>query len=92
MKSTNNLPSKVTVTQEHIANGSKSDCGHCPVALALLEATGADRVFVGYGAINTHNGDKVTCFMWPRSVTRFVDKFDEGRPVKPFTFKLRPRI
>ena len=78
----------VNVTQEHIHNGIRMKCRHCPVALALNEqhplpneewwGTNGREVFCGLEAE----------YRLPIAAWQFVDAFDSGRNVKPFTFTL----
>jgi hypothetical protein len=76
----------VSVTKAHIKAGQQFDCQECPIALALLDATGAS-----YVAVSTHELE--VGFMGrqnkvPRSCYRFIRKFDRGEKVKPFNFRL----
>ena len=79
---------RIEVTQADIRRGRRfSECG-CPVARATRRATKWRKpVFVGDGEIAV--GDQA--WGMPRAVSRFVSAFDEGEPVKPFTFTLRDR-
>lgn len=80
----------VEVTQEDIDNGSPANAGHCPIALAVKRATGARDVVVSVersGEIYVHN-DKTTVYRHTKASGKFVTKFDEDKPVKPFKFRL----
>lgn len=82
---------KVSVTQDHIDRGIGSDCGKCPVALAL-EGCGMERVKI------MDEADEVSFFypklnktvrlLVPGKVYDFVVEFDCGQPVFPFEFEL----
>lgn len=65
----------VKVTAKHIARGKKKNDVSCPVALALRDA-GFPR-----GELRDTYVDR-----FPRSIERFMDKFDRGQSVKPFNF------
>ena len=88
---------KITVTQEDINEGSPQDPGSCPVALACireLKLGKTDDIEVVENAVavgrSTANGDWVTkTYKPPVKVTKFIEAFDKGKPVKPFTFTLR---
>lgn len=82
----------ISVTQKDIDTGIRISCINCPVATALTRDTGSlCEVF------QTHPNQD--CELWchrpgipikaisaPRSVNRFVKRFDRGLPVKPFRF------
>ena len=88
---------KINVTQKHIQKGRKSDCGQCPIALAILDTFGDRITNVNVGdnrVINFEekvlNGDMnyLTC-QASKKINSFIDKFDDGKPVKPFNFMLK---
>ena len=80
----------VKVTQEDIDNGVICSGGLCPIALASAREFG----------LNTEV-NKVRCRVFrkgrfvvddydlPRSARRFITRFDKGKIVKPFNFKLK---
>lgn len=84
---------KIDVTAEDIANGVPSNCGKCPIALALL------RVVPSPIVLNV-DGDSVSfCLpskpsgLHPHAASDlpfvaqwFVQDFDNGQPVVPFSF------
>lgn len=74
----------INVTQEHIDAGERGSCGHCPVALAMVNA-GLDRPLVVTALHGTANGKRVHASM-PHCVNKFATSFDRGLPVFPFTF------
>lgn len=85
---------KIYVTQEHINRGIKNDCIRCPVALALFDAfPNTKRVDVDTGTLFWTNsmGDR-NWSKTPRSVWRFINRFDRGSDVKPFAFIWRERL
>jgi len=83
----------IEVTAEDIAAGVREDCFACPIASALLRATGAKRAFVDGGAVAV--GDWEGFFPPSRmevpitkEVSSFVHTFDVGDSVEPFSFDL----
>lgn len=79
----------ISVKAKHIAKGRRGDCGHCPVALAILDAIpGIDGVAVGSDEISISRGDLWIPFLAPREVAEFVAAFDSRDPVSPFAFDL----
>lgn len=74
----------ITVTSEDIANGKRRYFTACPIALACKRA-GLKRIRVLDYAIRY--GFSGIEGLKPK-VKAFVHKFDEGEPVKPFSFCL----
>ena len=76
----------IKVTQKHINKGCKYAENGCPIALALAEALGTPKVAAGDLGIKIAG----TVYESPRSVARFVSKFDKlgKKGVKPFNFIL----
>lgn len=79
----------IHVTAQHIMNGQRADCRRCPVALALKDATG-QRYAVStrtYRSINdlAKNEDL------PAKARDWIEAFDSGHKVKPFTFNIPKR-
>lgn len=76
----------IKVTQKHINKGKPSKSCLCPVALACQDTFGILNVNVILGIID------VGCnpLRSPRSVDRFIKKFDKHgkKAVKPFNFYL----
>lgn len=74
----------VEVTRDDISYGRTMNSTRCPVALALLRTTGADRVMVRqhYAVIGTFH------VVLPDAVVKFVSEFDFGLQVKPFSFEV----
>lgn len=78
----------VSVTAGHIKRGIRGECEKCPVALAMLDA-GATSVMVGDFYIYWKIARKGTCRVRnPKTVQAFIERFDSGKPVKPFEFDL----
>lgn len=87
---------KIQVTQAHIDRGTREfgQCPaacRCPVAYALAERFPHARlraypypVLVNAGAISIGRAT----FYPPPKVSRFVLRFDNRKPVRPFTFEI----
>lgn len=76
---------KLTITQEDIDAGEKCHTGNCPIAMSLKRVgfknalVGMPLIFLGYGkSVQTNKTQR-----------RFINRFDKGLPVKPFTTVLR---
>lgn len=73
---------KVRVLKKDIVRGVPINCSLCPVALALRRKSHRlvkvmwDTITVGTRSFRT-----------PARVRRFIDRFDVGKPVKPFSFE-----
>ena len=85
---------KVSVTQKHINKGCKTSGRACPIALALLDHFGVDRVevmeerMIVYSELfHTHK-----TFRTARSASRFIKVFDNTGKGKPFNFFLGQEI
>ena len=79
----------IKVRARHIKAGIQNKSTSCPVALAIREQINAGVVDVFMNEISINQDYGNTADM-PRSVSRFVDKFDKNgkRAVKPFNFYL----
>lgn len=81
---------KIFVTQEHIDNGIRLEGNACPVALALMEATGLYREDIDIDRSRILAGSYR--FKSPPSVSEFVDKFDGEADCEnncePFEFEI----
>jgi len=81
----------VGVTEQDINWGSPNNCETCPVARAIERAVGdpSIRVSVGLHTIRLRKWFHTThSALLPGShpVAVFVQKFDKGEPVEPFSF------
>ena len=75
----------IKVRQRHIKEAGNSYNGFtCPIARATEEQT-------GWETLVTHDCLRVNGIHYhvPRSVHRFLNAIDEGRPIRPFNFKLQ---
>lgn len=80
----------IRVTKEHIRKGRKHICSACPIALAL-KGSGFPNAFVGsgYWAVSKKAAQNKEDSPLPTIAVNFIDKFDSGEEVKPFTFRIR---
>jgi hypothetical protein len=76
----------VSVTAEHIATGERESGSHCAVALALVDAFDASYVWVGGVSVQMEARERLIEFELPGEVEDFIHEFDDGVPVRPFTF------
>lgn len=81
----------VTVTERHISTGKAADCERCPVARAIADAIpGLAYIGVfahGIDLQRSEDEDEISAHT-PDEVAEFIEAFDNGRPVSPFTFTL----
>ena len=75
----------VVVGDEHINKGRKQSCCHCPIALAMLDA-GVLSPAVHKKAFFVGGGDDLINL--PGDAIKFIDFFDNGRPVEPVSFEI----
>ena len=74
---------KINVTLKHISEGKPNCAPWCPIALAIQEATGLPGS-VGCTIYFVDN----RAYMSSPEMKQFVDRFDRGLPVEPFTFEV----
>lgn len=73
----------IKVTRQDIYSGRRGSSSSCPIALAL------DRSFNQNGVISVDGNFaqvNLVSSKLPRSASRFVTQFDDGKKVKPFNF------
>lgn len=75
---------KITVTQEDIEKG-KRGCRNCPIALATNRTTLLDAAVYPHCIISVDMG---TVWVLPKKAQQFIQRFDDGKPVHPFTFDI----
>ena len=85
---------EIHIKQRHIYAGEIQRSGHCPVALALREATGFEPS-VGCKGLILYSDDARVVLNVPYSkcpdgehVSEFIREFDCRRPVQPFSFQM----
>lgn len=76
---------KITVTAKHIKNGKPKKVSVCPIALSLKEQFPNKRICVEGYVIHIGN----LSFSVSERARKFILKFDQKLPVKPFTFNLK---
>lgn len=75
----------VRVLKRHIEAGEPATCDRCPIALALNEATGLHWEVGEYKAI----AKELSCYFdVPVEARFFVEDFDRGETVEPFSFEM----
>lgn len=79
---------KISVTKEHINNGQTCKSVHCPIALAIKEHFDT---FVSVGPCEVAIGGPFNNIPLPQIARRFIEDFDYGDSVEPFTFELESR-
>jgi hypothetical protein len=83
------MRSKVCVSDEHIMLGLQYNPHFCPVARAIREQVpGASGVSVTCKSIYMDVGRQWFFRVPPRSVARFIERFDKDASGKPFNFYL----
>lgn len=79
----------IEVTRDRIDKGVMDHCRKCPVALAIMDATGIDDVSVnGETATFRKFSPDRTVSRLPREVQEWIEAFDGGSDMLPFSFKL----
>lgn len=78
---------RVRVTEDHIERGTPLNPYSCPIALALSEIRPRRRrkIVAGYSSIRFGKEQYDT----PPDARAFMDRFDDGKAVRPFTFELK---
>ncbi|MCI0665883.1 MAG: hypothetical protein L0220_32915 [Acidobacteria bacterium] len=81
---------QINVTEAIISAGLPSDNRHCPIALAINRVLDQDyRAHIGrIICIQAWNRKVVFAIPIPDIALRFIDAFDNGEYVSPFTFDL----
>lgn len=77
---------RIEVKQRHIQDGVKGECFMCPVALAVTEITHC-MTRVGTEFIKVYD-EPFQKFEMPAEVAKFIEEFDDGDSVQPFSFDL----
>jgi hypothetical protein len=78
----------VSVTQKNIDDGLRTSHTACPIALALrdLDAMKYSYVVNAQSLCDIHS-ELVVAYL-PTSAEHFIQDFDQGLPVEPFTFEV----
>lgn len=77
----------VEVTQEDIEKGDRQNESSCPVARAVRR-TGFPDAQVGAISWKPTLTETYHANPLPKSVRRFIERFDHGKPVSPARFRL----
>ena len=80
---------KIQVKEIHIKRGTRNNGQSCPIALAFREQR-PDLIWPDVDAdmITFGSGDNQTDRTLPEHVSNWLQAFDLGVPVKPFTFNI----
>lgn len=76
---------KVNVTALDIRDGVRSDIGACPIARAVKRSK-RSRGDVWAGPVHISTG--LLVYKTPPNVRQWMENYDDGREVEPFTFEL----
>ena len=76
----------INVTEDDIKNGKPKESMHCPVAIACHRAAPDHNFSILHDEIEVDESGVIAECPW--SVFDFVEAFDSGRKVQPFTFEL----
>lgn len=82
---------KIEVTRDHIKKGIRANGSSCPIAIALiplLKASHYPVVYTGYVSFTVPNRWHSINLNMPGEATIFLNDFDKGLNVDPFTFEL----
>lgn len=77
-------PLHITVTRDHIKRGCKGSTMSCPIAIALKEALLTHDVQVKPSDLRINQ----VSYGVPSSLKRFIERFDEGKIVRPLKFRV----
>ena len=81
---------KINVTEEDIRMGLRYECSKCPIAIALKRAYKEERVAVSTVAfLIYHLSIPLHTLDDDSNIVSFIEDFDNGRPVKPFSFEIK---
>lgn len=77
---------RINVTEQHIRDGVRSDCGYCPTALAVAFDCPPGDAHAGPGHLGPGGMGSVYRYPTPPEVQAFISLFDAGGVVHPFSF------
>lgn len=77
---------EVKVTQEHIDKGQRGEGDACPIALALLKGREYKQFLQVFVDVDNISFDD-ELYRTSRKATKFIEDFDNGKEVKPATFR-----
>jgi hypothetical protein len=80
---------KIEVTQQDIDKGLSNNCFLCPIAHAVKRKMNTDCILVYCDRISVMSTIFSSYFYkLPKKAQTFIKQFDDGKPVKPFTFEI----
>lgn len=84
----------ITITRDVVEHAKQRDSSHCMIADAIREKTGAKYVLVDVQSIRLSNmrTRKRYTFLTPPIAQQAIIAFDQGKPIKPFSFSLRRAV
>jgi len=80
---------QISVSKEDIQNGERFSSTSCPIAKAIKRKVEWCTVDDECVIIEETPGGKLSQYDLPLIAKEFVNSFDNGRAVKPFTFHLK---
>ena len=82
----------IEITEDDIMDGWPRDCEYCPVALAVCRALAIPPRWVNVADtmlyLHLHLDEEEWAIALPSVVKRFINDFDKGKDVHPFSFEL----
>jgi hypothetical protein len=88
----NEIPGTVvTVTADDIARGCQTSANNCPIARAVRRALRCSGKWISVNW-KLSVGKKARIYLLPKSTQTFIDAFDGGKAVKPFSFKIGKEV
>ena len=82
---------RVNITKTDIERGLRNSTTHCPVARALNRKLKRYDVRVYCDQVVMGQSVLTRIIRLPRKTVRFIELFDEGKGVKPFSFIAKER-
>jgi hypothetical protein len=83
---------KISVTKKDIQNGIRFEGEACPIALATYRKLKPNHISVEDNEIIFYLEDDVINFNLPVKAQEFIENFDDGNKVKPFTFTIPDKV
>ena len=77
---------KIRITKTDIKDGIKQSKDYCPIGLALRRRF--DDVAVDREAVMVERAGVVRVLVLPHEAQNFIERFDDGHIVQPFTLRL----
>jgi len=77
---------EINVTQGDIDAGDRCNGYHCPIALAVRRRLAMDMIQVSPSILEVYIDNTWKSYSLPKEATEFIQNFDKGKEVHPFTF------